>query len=31
LAKLGEDPKIPDDEFNILFSKMDEDNSGFIS
>ena len=31
LTRLGEEPKIPEDEFQILFSGMDEDHSGFLS
>jgi Ca2+-binding EF-hand superfamily protein len=31
LSKLSEDPKIPEDEFNYLFSSMDNDQSGYIS
>ena len=31
LGKLGEEPKIPEEEFNILFKDMDEDNNGTIS
>ena len=31
LARLGETPKINEEEFNELFRDFDEDGSGFIS
>jgi Ca2+-binding EF-hand superfamily protein len=31
LAKLGEDPKISEEEFTALFKDFDEDGSGTVS
>jgi Ca2+-binding EF-hand superfamily protein len=31
LAKLGEDPKISEEEFNALFKDFDEDSNGTVS
>ena len=31
LVKLGEEPKLPEEEFNALFKDFDEDSNGTIS
>ena len=31
LVKLGEEPKLPEEEFNTLFKDFDEDSNGTVS